>query len=244
METGSAESDSEVLAKGMQWRIRVVLTVALSLIAYGFVYSDVQMAARWMLLIGLMLLPCVFWLRSQRIELAKQGLSPQKTPAIKIVEGSSPKKDSLVWIVISRGFLATCLAAVPDPMMIFLLGTLAGVALLMAVMGKPTDARVRLVKAAIYGVAAMIVYIHVADNQNQVGVLAGKLEEYKRQHGEYPEKLDALVPALLPVIQKPGLGPLLYTRKPDSSSYSLYYRTSVYRRCSYTPELKLKCYVD
>jgi len=167
-----------------------------------------------------------------------------QTDTTQIVKHSSPRKNSLVWVVISRVFLAACLAVTPDPMMIFLLGTMAGIALALAVMGKPVAARVRLVKAAIYGIAAIVVYIHVADDNNQVGILAVKLEEYKRQHGVYPEQLDALVPALLPAIPKPGLGRLYYTRKADSGSYSLGYKRSVGSYCSYTPELKLKCHAD
>jgi hypothetical protein len=228
-----AGNDSEALVKGLKRRIRIALTLAFSLIACGFVCLALGwvLAGSWLFILGLMPLPYALWLRSkQRTELAKQGCPP--------------KKDSLVWVVVSRGFLATCLAAVPDPMIIFLLGTLAGIALVVAGIGKSTDARVRLVKAAIYGVAAMVVYIHVADDRNQVDVLAGKLEEYRRQHGEYPEKLDAMVPALLPAIPKPGLGPLLYNRKPDSNSYWLSYRMSADGRCSYTPELKLKCHTD
>lgn len=159
-------------------------------------------------------------------------------------QGIAPTRKSLVWIVISRGILAACLTAVPDPMTILLLGIMAGIALVMTWLGKPAAARVRVVKAAIYGVAAIVVYIYVSNDLGRVDMLAGKLEEYKRQHEVYPDQLVAMVPALLPAIPKPGLTGLKYSRRADTNSYALYYKSSPNRTCYYTPETKLRCHVD
>lgn len=244
-----AENDSEARIKGLKWRIRIVLTLALSLIAYGFIYSDLPdlrwaRPARWMLLIGLMLLPCVLWLRSQRTELAQQGCSPLSSQSAELAKQDCPSpKKSLVWVVISA-ILAACLATVPDPMIVFMLGTMSGIALVMARIGRPTAARVRFFHAAIYGVAAIVVYLQVSDEPNKVDLLTGKLEEYKRQHEVYPEQLVDMVPALLPTIPKPGVTGFKYSRRADTNSYSLYYKSSANRTCYYTPETKLKCNID
>jgi len=60
---------------------------------------------------------------------------------------------------------------------------MAGIALVMAVSGKPAATRARFAKAAIYGVAAITVYIYVSHDRNQADMLVSKLEEYKRQRG-------------------------------------------------------------
>lgn len=243
--TCQAGNVSEALVKGLNWRFRIILTLALSLIAFGIVLFNTPSVrpASWMLLIGIMLLPCALWLRSQRTKLTKQDYSLPRSQTELANQGGTSTKKSLVWIVISA-ILAAILSTSPDPMMAFLLGIMAGIALLMAVIGKPTSARVRLIKTTIFGVAATVVYIHVLDDQNQVEMLAGKLEEYKRQHGEYPKQLDVMVPALLPEIPKPGLMGFQYSRVADTNSYSLSYRRSINSICYYKLETKFKCNND
>ena len=158
-------------------------------------------------------------------------------------QGSSPQTKSLVWIVVSRGIFAGAIAtaAALEPILALLLGVMAGAALLMAVIGKRAIARVRLIKFAIYGAAAILAYVHMSGELSKVDVLAGKLEEYKRRYGDYPEKLDAMIPELMPSIPKLGLG-LFYSRENDSKSYSWSYRRSARSLCNYTPEQKLKCH--
>ncbi len=245
------EDDSESLIKGLQLRFRIVLVLALSLIACGLAFFDSGTgragAGTWMLLIGILLLPGAIWLHSQRKELAKKGASQPIQKSEIANQDSSPQSKSLIWIVASRGIVAGAIAAaaVLEPILVLLLGVMAGAALLMAVIGTRTTARVRMIKFAIYGAAAILAYVHMSGELSkadvEVDVLAGKLEEYKRRYGVYPEKLDAMIPELIPSIPKPGLG-LFYSRENGSKSYSLSYRRSARSLCNYTPEQKLKCH--
>jgi len=220
-----AGSDNDVLVKGLKRRSSIALGIVFSVIAGGFVCLSLQCASvgLWMFILGLTPIPYVLWVnRNLQIELAKQG--------------SLPAKASLIPLVISRGILAALLIVVHDPMMIGLLGIMAGIALVMAVSGKPAATRARFAKAAIYGVAAITVYIYVSHDRNQADMLVSKLEEYKRQRGVYPEWLDAMVPMLLPGIPISVKMGFQYRRKEGSSSYWLTYRPSVAGSCSYTPE--------
>ncbi len=238
-----AENDGERRVKGLKWRGRIALALALSLIAGGFLYMDSSRSARWMFLAGIMLLAFVLWSRSQLAWLVKQSSFHQADSAVTVV---SPKRSSIAGVVVSRGIPVILLIAIlpGDPLAIVLPGIMAGMALLMAGLGKPSDARVRLVKAAIYGAAAIAVFAHMEYDMSQVDVVAVKLEEYKSRHYEYPEKLSALVPTLLPEIPKPGASGFYYSRMEDSSSYSLHYKRSINNVCNYSPELKLECHLD
>lgn len=220
-----AGNDNEVLVKELKLRSRIALVVAFSIIAGGFVCLSLNWVSVgvWMFVLGLIPLPYVHRVRRNlQIELAKQG----KLPA----------KESLIPVVISRGVLAALLTALHDPIMISLLVLMAVIALVMAVSGKSAATRARLVKAAIYGAAAIVVYIHVSNDRSQADMLVSKLEEYKRQHGVYPERLDTMIPALLPAIPKSGTQGFKYAIREGYSSYWLTYKPSVAGPCSYTPE--------
>lgn len=231
-----AENESEVLVKRLKWRIRIVLTLALSLIVGGFLCLDSQwaMAGRWMLLIGLLLLPCVFWLRSQRTGLGKQGTLPPQEAANPKVD-KKPTWRSLAGIVIISLIIAWMLIRTGDSFGAVLGGLGVVISVLMAAVrmrGKLAVAGAHLVAAAIYGAAAATVQLSSANVRNDADLIISKLEEYKKQHGSYPDRLDALVPALLPAIPKPGPTGFLYGKSEDS--YNLHHR-SVAKNCSYGP---------
>ena len=165
----------------------------------------------------------------------KDSITPQAPQAV-------PDADSIIPIVISRGILVAPFIFLHDLITIWPLGIMSGIAFIMALSGKPAAARVRLAKAVVYGTAAIAINHYVANDRSQPDMLVSKLEEYKRQHGVYPEQLDAMVPALLPAIPKIGLMSFQYRRKEDTSSYWLSYRPSIAGPCSYTPERgKWKC---
>lgn len=165
----------------------------------------------------------------------KDSITPQAPHAV-------PDADSIIPIVISRGILVAPFIFLHDPITIWPLGIMSSIAFIMAVSGKPAAARVRLAKAVVYGTAAIAINHYVSNDQSQPDMLVSKLEEYKRQHGVYPEQLDAMVPALLPAIPKIGLMSFQYRRKEDTNSYWLSYRPSIAGPCSYTPERgKWKC---
>ena len=230
-----AGNDSDALVNGLKRRGRIALAVTFSVIAGGFVCLSLQWASAglWMFILGLAPIPYALWVnRKLQVGLARQG-----------AQGSPPAKVSLIPVVISRGILAALLIVLHGPMTMGPLVLMVGIALVMAVSGKPVATRARFAKAAIYGLATIAVYVYVSHDRSQGDMLVSKLEEYKRQHGAYPERLDAMVPALLPAIPKPGLkGGFQYARQEGSGAYRLSYSPSVAGPCSYAPESgKWKC---
>ncbi|MCK9388681.1 MAG: hypothetical protein M0Q22_09875 [Sulfuritalea sp.] len=163
---------------------------------------------------------------------------------------NSPLPEKLSWrtyagIVISRGLLAVILASVHDPLVIAFLGFLCVVGLLGAVIWRTQAVtwRAQLIKAVIYGMAAVYAYGALMNDRANADILVAKLAEYKLQHGSYPEKLDALVPALLPEIPTAGFVGFKYVR--DQDAYRLYYRPSVAGPCFNSPTIKgWKCTAD
>lgn len=226
--------DSAVLVNELKHRRRIALAVTFSVIAGGFVCLSLQWASAglWMFILGLAPIPYALWVnRKLQVELARHG-----------VQGSLPSKESLTTVVVSRGILVTPFILLHDLITIWPLGIMSGIALIMAVTGKPAAARARFAKAVVYGTAAIAISFNISKSQNETDLLVSKLEEYKRQHGVYPERLDAMVPALLPAIPKVGSMSFQYKRKEDTSSYRLSYRPSIAGPCSYTPESgKWKC---
>lgn len=220
-----AENESDAPIKDLRHRRSIVLWVALLVTACGLVVGHGAF------LLGLAPIPYALWVhRKLQVELARVELA--KLTA----QGGLPQKDQIMQVVISRGAIAALLIVLHDPMTTGLLAIMAGIAFVMAVSGKPAATRTRFAKAAIYGVAAMAIYFYVSHDRSQGDMLVSKLEEYKRQHGAYPERLDALVPELLPEIPKLGLIGFMYARQEGANSYSLMYRPSTVGPCSYTPE--------
>lgn len=172
-------------------------------------------------------------LKAPQVLSRKDSITPQAPQAVS-------DADSIIPIVISRGILVAPFIFLHDLITIWPLGIISGIAFIMAVTGKPAAARVRLAKAIVYGTAAIAINHNVSNDQSQLDMLVSKLEEYKRQHGVYPEQLDTMVPALLPAIPKIGLMSFQYRRE-DAGSYRLSYRPSIAGPCSYTPERGKKC---
>lgn len=193
----------------------------------------------------------VVWLRSRirrvESELARirRAEDEQAKPLAKAV--IPPEKNSggkLFTIFISRAIPAFLIAnALHDFIFGAVLGMLCAAGVLMGITNirsKPAYGLSHLVRAASYGIAAVIVYVGISNDRSQVDTVVAKLGEYKRLHGDYPERLDALVPALLPEIPKVGLMKFIYAK--EQNSYRLSYRPSVAGPCSYTPERgKWKC---
>lgn len=154
--------------------------------------------------------------------------------------GLPPEKISgraLFKIAVSRAILVTPFIIVHDPVINWVLGILCAVGVVIGVAtirSKPAYGLTHLIKAAVYGIATVMAVTAMSNDQAQASMVVSKLEMYKLQHGGYPERLDALVPALLPEIPKVGLMKFLYTK--EEKSYQLTYRPSVAGPCSYRPE--------
>jgi len=229
-----AGNESDVLIKGLKRHRRIAWYVIFALFFFGILLGNLKIEstsaiAGFLILLIPLPLSYVLLLR-YRIHRAE---NEQAQPAAK---GSLPPKESLATVVISRGILAALLVVIHEPITIGVLAVMASTALVMAVIGKPAATRSRLAKAAIYGIAAIAIYFYGAHDRSQRDMLVGKLDEYKRQHGVYPEQLDDMIPAQLPKIPKSGLTGFQYIRQEDASSYSLLYRPSNAGPCSYTPE--------
>lgn len=97
---------------------------------------------------------------------------------------------------------------------------------------KPAVAAPHLVAAAIYGAAVATVQFSATKARNDGDLIVSKLDEYKKQHGDYPDRLDALAPAMLPAIPHPGPAGFIYSKSEDY--YTLIYR-SVAGNCFYRP---------
>lgn len=164
-----------------------------------------------------------------RRELARQE-------AGNVTVGKKPTWRTLAGIVIAALIIALLLLSSGEPSTTFLLGWCGVVSVLMAAMrmrGKPAVAVSHLVAAAIYiGVAVAATQYFSIKVKNDADIIANKLEEYKQQVGDYPDRLDALVPAMLPEIPKPRPTGFLYFKSEDS--YTLYYRT-LSKTCFYRP---------
>ena len=78
----------------------------------------------------------------------------------------------------------------------------------------PAVFKVGAIKAAIYGVAAVIAFFiqdaAQLDDRAQGDLLVGKLQQYKQSHNSYPEKLQELVPSLLPQIPRGRFSPFVF----------------------------------
>lgn len=144
---------------------------------------------------------------------------------------------SNVGVAVSRIVLASVLAASYDPLMGMFLGVLCLAGLLGAALcfrSRPVAARKHLIKASIYGMAAVAVLLGYRNLQDNADLLVAKLAAYKQQKGAYPERMDALVPDYLSEISSGGRARFHYTREKDS--YFLIYRPSMAGPCSYRPE--------
>lgn len=250
-----AENEKDMLIKQLSHRRRMAIWA----IAFGICGFVLCAALKWGSISALMFtfgLASIFYVlrvnRKLRTAQAPQALpvensiSPRVFPDTNLAAPQAPQAqhdtDSIVLIVVSRGILVTPFILLHDLITIWPLGIMSGIALIMAVSGKPAAARARFAKAVVYGTAAIAISSNISKGQSETDLLVSKLEEYKRQHGVYPERLDAMVPALLPGIPKVGLMSFQYNKKEYTSSYRLSYRPSIAGLCSYTPESgKWKC---
>jgi hypothetical protein len=149
--------------------------------------------------------------------------------------GKKPTWRTPAAIVIASLVIAGMLASTGDPFAAFVLGGCGVVSVLMAavrVRGKRAVAISHLVAAAIYGMAVATIQFSSTTVPKDADMIVRKLEEYRKQYGNYPDRLDALVPAMLPAIPKPGPSGFIYSKSQDS--YTLYHR-SVAETCSYRP---------
>jgi len=218
-----------------QRRITWYVIFAFILVSVVLGHFKFQDASTIVFLLIFPMLLFVLWLR-YRIRRAENEQAKLLAQAVIPPEKISGGK--LFTIFISRAIPAAFIAfALHDPMIGAVLGILCAAGVLMGVTNirsKPAYGLSHLVRAASYGVAAIIVYVGIANDQRQVDMLVAKLGEYKRLHGDYPERLDALVPALMPEIPKVGLMKFIYAK--ENNSYWLSYRPSVAGPCSYRPE--------
>lgn len=236
-------ADSVKLRK--QRRITWYVIFAFLLVSVVLEKFKFQDASTIVFLLIFPMLLYVVWLRSRirrvESELARirRAEDEQAKPLAKAV--LPPEKISggkLFTIFISRAIPAFLIAtALHDYMFGAALGMLCAAGVLMGVINirsKPAYGLSHLVRAASYGIAAVIVYVGISSDRSQVDTVVAKLGEYKRLHGDYPNRLDALVPALLPEIPKVGLMKFIYVK--EQNSYRLIYRPSVAGPCSYKPE--------
>lgn len=253
--TYQTENEKDMLIKQLSHRRRMAIWG----IAFGICGFVLCAALRWestsVLMFTFGLASILYVLRVNRKLRAAQApqalsmensISPRVFPDTNLAAPQAPQArhetNSIIPIVVSRGILVTPFILLHDLITIWPLGIMSGIALIMAVSGKPAAARARFAKAVVYGTAAIAISSNISKSQNETDLLVSKLEEYKRQHGVYPERLDAMVPTLLPAIPKVGSMSFQYNRKEDTSSYRLSYRPSIAGPCSYTPERgKWKC---
>lgn len=161
----------------------------------------------------------------------------QERPKVEEAPAAVPQWRPLVGIGVSRAILAWLLLMFHDPILTIFVAALACVGLLGAELRFRADrqaAAAHLLKAAIYGTAALLAYDATLHDKEAADLLVVRLAEYRQRHGDYPARLDALVPALLPALPRPGLKGFDYLKERDS--YWLSYRPSVAGPCSYRPE--------
>lgn len=140
---------------------------------------------------------------------------------------------SLAGVAVSRLALAALLLAAHDPFMIAFVTLLAAAGLLGAVAryrANRAESVTHLLKAGVYGMPALLAYAAFVQDRTDADRVVAELAAYQRQHGHYPERLDALVPAL-PAIPRPGYGGLVYRQQGEG--FSLSYRPSVAGPCAY-----------
>jgi len=139
-------------------------------------------------------------------------------------------------IAIIRAIPVTLFTTAHDPLVraVFLVLCLSGIILgAFNILSKRPDGWNQFVKAAVYGIGAAVITASIADDRVQADALVARLEEFKQQAGSYPEKLDDLVPRMLPNIRSIGLGRPIYGKQADS--YMLTYRNAWESSCAYQP---------
>lgn len=159
---------------------------------------------------------------------------------------------ALYKVVIGRVVLAALVVLFADWLGTPLLGVVAIGGFLWSlrnVRKAPAAFRIGAIKAAIYGVAAVIAFLlHGAarsSDRTQGDLLVGKLEQYKQSHNAYPEKLQALAPSLLPQIPRARFSPFIYASAGDGSYLLSYVNLPPGGRCTYRSQTRAwKCEAD
>lgn len=173
-----------------------------------------------------------------------------ESASIPAIDDSKPYP--LYKVVVGRVALAALVVLFADWMGAPLLGVVAVGGFLWSlrnVRKAPAAFRVGAIKAAIYGVAAVIAFfMHGAaqsDDRAQGDLLVGKLEQYRQSHNAYPEKLQELSPSLLPQIPRARFSPYIYASASDGSYLLSYVNLPPGGRCTYRSKAKAwKCETD
>lgn len=168
--------------------------------------------------------------------------SPQKPGFFKFLnKGASepPQRFSsraLLKVAMIRAIPVALFVTIHDPLVravllvLCLLSVIQGV---FKILSKSADGWKGFVKAAVYGIGAVAITAGIANDRAQADALVSKIEEYKQQHGSYPERLDDLVPKILSSIQSIGLGRPIYGKEADT--YQVMYRDAWESICTYRP---------
>ena len=155
-------------------------------------------------------------------------------------------------MVIGRVVLAALVVILADWIAAPLLGVISIAGFLWALRHlrkAPAAFRVGAIKAAIYGVAAVIAFfVHGAaqsSDRTQGDLLVSKLEQYKQAHHAYPEKLQQLAPEFLLQLPKARFSPFVYASSSDGTYFLSYVHLPPGGRCTYRSEARLwKCAAD
>lgn len=122
---------------------------------------------------------------------------------------------SLMEVALTRGCLAAFLAYFNDPLFFSILLALALGGMVMG-LWRRSQAGQELLKAAIYGSAAVVAFMGIRQDFQQADELVASLAEYRRRHGNYPSGLEVLVPDLLLEIPHSAGSRFLYDQRPQS----------------------------